>query len=256
MFVDNVHKKKKKITMEELYKQINRVIKDSFVQECASLQIRSLCENHQLKKLSFTTGNREMQYYAFEKAETYILSSKLSNVVNQCQINIYTSNATARYLFYIHSSVAWTMFIHCIVIAHILAAFWESSMIQQPSGFSIDVQRNVILLCVEGVFIFIELLDAFVRIFKNHTIPQDIFSAKHERVFSFLYLGVVILLIIDLIIQAFLEKNIEYAIPIRPLLLIFINEALQEHLITFLFAIKRLLPVLCVCLTISDPERI
>ena len=96
----------------------------------------------------------------------------------------------------------------------------------------------------EFILLAIEFFDVMVRILWIHLCPSHILRAKSEKLYAYLNFFTIIYIGCDLIINLTIHKSIEYLIPVRPLLLILMNDALRREVATLIKSIYEILPIL------------
>lgn len=97
---------------------------------------------------------------------------------------------------------------------------------------------------MEFCLLLIEFFDVIIRILWIHLCPTHVLRAKSERLYAYLNLFTLIYIGCDLIVNITLAISIEYLIPVRPLLLILMNNALRREVATLIGSIYEILPIL------------
>ncbi|MES1916255.1 MAG: hypothetical protein MHM6MM_008090, partial [Cercozoa sp. M6MM] len=145
----------------------------------------------------------------------------------------YGSHSWQARMYRVLQSARYRVFLHLVVMAHILLAFAESA---DRSDGGLSSPFSLWRTLVESALLLVEILDVSLRLFfafaaRNCT--ENVLSPSFRRKQRILHAAIVGWMVFDLILQLTMEISLEYVVPVRPILLVLINDRAVESLIGF-----------------------
>ena len=155
------------------------------------------------------------------------------------------------FIFNMYNSWIWNIIIHGVIIVHICLSFVESRQARTKEvtilgneKFFIGINPDYKVTIPECICLVMEMIDVVIRFIYISNIYNHILTAHYERSYIVLYFCVIVYLITDLVINYVTNKSIEYIVPVRPLLLIFMNVEFAKSFFNILGSIWNVLPIL------------